>query len=344
MTIKETDLPLVYIIILNWNGINDTLECLESVFKLKYENFKVVVIDNASTDNSVATIRKCYPNVILIENKENLGYTGGNNIGIQYAIKNNADYIWLLNNDTIVEKSSLIELVKIGEANSDIGLLNPIIYHYNEPTKIQVPKRYINWENFSFIEKKIVKTTNIEVNNNLILNGAALLIRKEVIKKIGHLREEYFAYWEDTEYSIRALKAGYLCAIVPSSKVYHKGGFLKLDCPIKDQRVYYSIRNKYFMFTSYLSRKNKIFYYFNFLADSIETATLIPNECIDALIDGIWNAYLRNGGSWEERKKMPRVLNRLFRKLISWHPFFWVNLFRGNFVEIFRLLIRRCFA
>lgn len=104
--------PKVYIIILNWNGLKDTLECLESVFKLDYLNFEVIVVDNGSTDDSVNVILKTYPQVRLIENRENLGYTGGNNIGMRYAIERDADYIWLLNNDTIVEEDTLGEACK----------------------------------------------------------------------------------------------------------------------------------------------------------------------------------------------------------------------------------------
>lgn len=109
--------PKVFIIILNWNGLEDTLECLESVFKLDYPNFEVIVGDNGSTDESVAIIRKTYPQVIMIENKENLGYTGGNNIAMHYAMDHLADYVWLLNKDAVVEKDTLSKLVRSAETS-----------------------------------------------------------------------------------------------------------------------------------------------------------------------------------------------------------------------------------
>lgn len=103
--------PKVFIIIVNWNGLKDTLECLQSVFKQDYPNFEVIMVDNGSKDNSVQVIRNAYPQIILIENKENLGYTGGNNVGMHYAVNSGSDYVWLLNNDTVVEPDTLSKLV-----------------------------------------------------------------------------------------------------------------------------------------------------------------------------------------------------------------------------------------
>ena len=114
----RTELPLIYIIILNWNGLQDTLECLGSILKMDYPNFRVVVVDNNSTDNSVDIIRKAHPQVSLIENKENLGYTGGNNTAMRYAMQHSADYVWLLNNDTTVEADTLSKLVFAAEESS----------------------------------------------------------------------------------------------------------------------------------------------------------------------------------------------------------------------------------
>lgn len=103
--------PKVYVIILNWNGLEDTLECLGSVFQMDYQNFEVLVVDNGSKDNSINFIKTKYPQVVLIENKENLGYTGGNNIGMRYALNNGADYVWLVNNDTVVMVDTLSKLI-----------------------------------------------------------------------------------------------------------------------------------------------------------------------------------------------------------------------------------------
>src|SRR3989339_346256 len=122
--------PLVYILILNWNGKEDTLECLSSLKKIDYPNYKTIVIDNGSTDDSVKIINKKYPKIKIIENKKNLGYAEGNNVGIRYALKNKADYVLILNNDTIVDKKFLTELVKVGESNEKVGIVGPNVYCY----------------------------------------------------------------------------------------------------------------------------------------------------------------------------------------------------------------------
>ena len=123
-------LPLVYIILVNWNGKRDTLECLESLRSISYSNFKILVVDNASNDGSVEAIRQQFQHVEVICNKENLRFAGGNNVGILHALKNSADYVLLLNNDTVVKKNFLSELINIAESDTTIGMTCSKIYYY----------------------------------------------------------------------------------------------------------------------------------------------------------------------------------------------------------------------
>lgn len=338
--------PKVFIIILNWNGLKDTLECLESVFKLDYPNFEVIVVDNGSTDNSVEVIRKAYPQVILIENKENLGYAEGNNVGIRYALKHGADYVWLLNNDTVVDADSLTKLVMAAEKSPDIGLVSPVIYYYDEPDKIQFCGSYIDWKNHIIVypeNRNSILNVDHEfiTGKNVCLWGTALLIRRNLIENIGTLEEKYFAYWEDTEYSVRSMRAGYRNIIEPSAKVYHKLPFGKVIVNRGSHYFYYMTRNEYFFWMQYLEGLNKLSYFRMWLAKVIGNAALCryynASESADACFEGAYSALCGLSGPWDKNRKMPQIIKRIF----LWHPYFWVSLLKGDFLHLVSEVLRR---
>ena len=131
---------------------------MESVFKLDYPNFEVIVVDNGSKDNSAEVIHTTHPQVLLIENKENLGYAGGNNIGMRYAMDHGADYIWLLNNDTIFDPYTLDKIVASCESCEEIGLVSPVIYYDDISEKIQFIGSYMDWEHQKIICDELVKS------------------------------------------------------------------------------------------------------------------------------------------------------------------------------------------
>ena len=234
----------VYIILLNWNGKKDTLECLKSFEKIKYNNYEIIVVDNGSEDDSVLKIRKYYPKINIIENKKNLGFAGGNNVGIEYAINNCADYVLLINNDTTVEENFLTELVKVGESDEKIGLLGSKIYFHSEKKRIWTAGGKVNWlknkgTHIGLDEIDVGQYDKIrEVG---YLTGCCLLIKREVIEKIGGLEESYFLYYEDTDFSLRAQNIGYKCVYVPESKIYHK--ISRSTKPGSANYIYYHVRN-----------------------------------------------------------------------------------------------------
>lgn len=219
-------IPNIFILILNWNGKDNTIECLESVTKIDYPNYHIVIMDNGSVDDSVLAIRKEFPQVTVIENKANLGFAAGNNVGIDYAISKEADYILLLNNDTIVDTQMLWELIHATKQYPEGGIFGAKIYYYKEREKIWfagaewLPKRAV----FQHIGiGTIDDNTNQEViKETAYICGCALLIKSEVVKKIGTLEPEYFLMWEETDWCYRAKRAGYKCFVVPNAKVWHK--------------------------------------------------------------------------------------------------------------------------
>ena len=247
--------PKVSIIVLNWNGKSVTSECLDSLMKVDYANFEVILVDNNSQDGSQEHFKRNYGWVRLIENEENFGFTGGNNVGIDCALENQSDYILLLNNDTIVDSLFLAELISVAESDEQIGLLNPKIYYYGQPERIWYaggkisPITGIAWH----IGRKEFDTGQYDVQREVdFITGCAFLIKKEVIDKIGVLDEKFFIYSEDVDWTLRALKAGYKAVYVPTSKIWHKEGIDSRSNKGEDFRLYLSTRNiLYVMYKNY---------------------------------------------------------------------------------------------
>lgn len=241
--------PKVSIVVLNWNGKFVTSECLDSLKKVKYDNFEVIIVDNGSEDGSQEHFKKNYSWAKLIENRENLGFTGGNNVGMKYALKNGTDYVLLLNNDTVVDPLFLEDLIRVGESDNEIGLLNPKIYYYDHPKVI-----WYAGGKFSLlgafpvhIGRKEIDVGQYDALREVsFINGCAFLIKRKVIDEIGFLDENFFIYAEDTDWSIRARKAGYKAMYVPTSIIWHKEGV--------DSR-----RNKGEGFRLYLTSKNTLY-------------------------------------------------------------------------------------
>ena len=215
--------PFVYIIILNWNGLDDTLECLDSLSEINYPNYDIVVIDNGSMENQGDVIKKTFPSVKLIKNEMNKGFVFANNQGIEIALKSGAEYILLLNNDTIVKHDFLDVLIEYAELNKDIGILSPKILYYDSDTIWSMGGRINYLTGFSIM---IGKRKQSEKHSSTIepdfITGCAMLIKKGVIEKIGLLDPIYFAYYEDVDFSYRTKNAGYKIMVNPQSIVWHK--------------------------------------------------------------------------------------------------------------------------
>ena len=219
--------PKVSIVVLNYNNPNDTIECINSLMRNSYENFDVILIDNGSTDNSVELLKPIkYKNLIFIQNEKNLGFAGGCNVGIQYALQNGADYVLPLNNDTIIKEDFLDSLVGQASKYPDAGAIGPKIYFYDEPDKIWFAGGYIDWK-YDGAHTGYGKLDDNKYNTEQsveFITGCAMLIKREVIEKVGLLESSFFAYQEDVDFCVRVRKAGYKCIYIPYPEVWHKGG------------------------------------------------------------------------------------------------------------------------
>jgi hypothetical protein len=241
------NMPFVSIIITNWNGCSDLVNCLVSVKGLDYPAYEIIVVDNASTDGSQETVKARFPEVKLIENKENSGNAEGINIGIRKAMEGKPDYVLILDNDVKVEKKILSELVKMAETDPKIGIVGPKIYYFDS-NKISFAGGKLDWlegavhigdgriDNGEYDEKKDV----------IFITGCAILARKEVIKKIGLFNGDFFAYYEDVDFCLRAKKAGYRIVYSPTAVMWHKVGATanRARSKISAFQLYLGTRNK----------------------------------------------------------------------------------------------------
>lgn len=212
--------PLVYVVLLVWNNWRDTLGCLNSLRGMSYGNWRAVIVDNGSTDDSVQRIRESHPPAVFIENGRNLGFAGGCNVGIRQAIEDGADYVWLLNADTTVEKDALGAMVNRALQDTAIGAVGSVIYWMDEPSKVQAwGGGYVNF----WIGRSRHFGTRVNDSKLEFITGASMLIRRYALASVGLLDEGFFMYWEDSDYCYRMREAGWRMATAPDSVVYHKG-------------------------------------------------------------------------------------------------------------------------
>lgn len=215
----------VFIIILNWNGGKDTVECLRSVDKIDYPKFEIVVVDNGSTDGSVEAIRKRFPHVTLLENGQNLGYAAGNNVGIRHGLANGAGYILLLNNDTVVDPQLLSHLVQAADEHPEAGIYQPKICFFSDPRRIWFGAvRWVPSEGLLVVENQgeIDPGDEGPARPTAFACGCALFFRAAVAQDVGLFDPRFFLCWEEIDWCFRAQENGYQCLFVPSAKVYHK--------------------------------------------------------------------------------------------------------------------------
>lgn len=226
--------PKVFIIVLNYNGGDFLKRNISSLFRLNYLDFSVVLVDNNSSDNSLESVRRSFSKITIIKNSENLGFSAGNNIGIEYALEHGADYVWLLNNDTEVLENSLAELISLMEKNKNVGIASPVITE-KDGSRIWFAGGKINWLRMKTSHRN--KKIKADCLNSGYISGCAMLVSAEVFKKIGLLDEDYFLYWEDADLSVRAREAGYRLAVSAKSRIRH----FERSEEKKDKKVYWMV-------------------------------------------------------------------------------------------------------
>ena len=217
--------PKIGIVIVNWNGKEDTGHCLRSIFGSSHDKIEVVVVDNGSKDGSQDYIRRKFPGVTLVENGKNLGFGKANNIGASLAFKKGASQLMLLNNDTLIEKDALRIMVDRLLKDTRIGIVAPKIYFLNQANLIWYAGGRFYWHRGS---PKVNGLRTYDkgqfgaLREISFATGCAMLVRGELYDKIGLFHEDYFLYEEDSEFSLRTTEAGYKIVHEPRAIVYHK--------------------------------------------------------------------------------------------------------------------------
>jgi GT2 family glycosyltransferase len=217
--------PLIYIIIVNLNGLNHLKECFDSLFAMEYKNFRIVLVDNGSSDESLEFTRSSYPDIEIIENGSNMGFSAGVNKGIYRALQKRADYVALLNNDTVVDRLWLSELVNHCERDHEVGVVGGTVFFYNDRALINSTGLIINKLGYAWDRDFGEKGSDVQrVCGPVIgVSGVAMLIKTHLFPQVGALDEHFFCYYEDADFCLRVWKnSDYRVDYVPTAKIYHK--------------------------------------------------------------------------------------------------------------------------
>ena len=263
----------VYVVIVNWNGKKDTQTCLSSLANIEKHNvdFHVIVVDNGSADDSVPSIRKKFPWVTVLETGKNLGFTGGNNVGITYALEHQADFVWLLNNDTFVDGNVLNILSsfrdpKVGICGSKIYFAAGHEFHFDRYKEKERGKvlwyagGLVDWDNMYASHRGVDEVDHGQYDTEgatPFVTGCSMMIKRSVFDRIGMLDDRFYLYLEDLDFCLRAKKAGFSLRYVPSSVLWHvnAGSSSRPGNPLQQ---YYQTRNRLLLGFRYATLRTKI--------------------------------------------------------------------------------------
>lgn len=219
-------LPCVSVVVLNWNGRADTIACLESLGQCDYRNLNVIVVDNGSTDGSAAAVRAMFPAVEVIETGCNLGFAEGNNVGIRHALERSADFVMLLNNDTVVDPPLVSSLVRAAQAHPDGGIFSGKIFYFDAPSTIWYAGARWRSDRLFFEhvgERQVDDGLSFEdLRDTDYASGCAFFVRARVLREVGLLDPRFFLTYEESDFCYRARSRGYRILYVPDAKLWHK--------------------------------------------------------------------------------------------------------------------------
>ncbi len=287
---KEPSAPKVSIIVLSWNGLEDTAECLESLRALRYPNYEVIVVDNGSDDGSPQMVRHRFPEVSLIENGVNLGFVQGNNLGMSHALRDGAEYLFLLNNDTRVDADCVSELVRAAESDPSIGVVGPLMHRVFQPHITDMGGDFNFWTGEVCLrwfdgEPGEARTRQIDY-----VWGCGFFVKAQAVREIGLFDPQYVAYYEDAAFCMCARRRGYRTVVAPKARMWHKIG---------------RSGEKRFLWQSYMRLRNHVLFFLTH-AQPYQYVTLLP-----ALL--FYQAplfLLRTGRLYLARKVLPKYRHR----------------------------------
>ncbi len=310
--------PKVAIVVLNWRDSEATFACLDSLAATDYPNFRAVVVDNASIDGSVDELAR-RPSIDLVRNSVNLGFTGGVNVGLRHAADSGADYIWVLNSDAVVRPDVLGKLVAVAEADPTIGLVSPVFHDPDEPERVEFcVGRFDPLARYASQTADPAQARDWQRNfpDEILLLGTALLVRRAVFERIGGLDDQFFAYVEDVDFSLRSLRAGFRNVAVPDAVVFHKfkqPADNPESCP---PYLHYFMSRNYLLLWHKLPGSLFCKATLWFLRQRLIQLQRLKDDRAgtDALLAGLWDGLRRIGGPYVAQRRMPWPLDALFRR------------------------------
>jgi len=259
--------PKIAIIVINWNTYKLTFECLKSLEKIAYKNHTVFLVDNGSVDGSGDKLYSEFSNTFYFKNEKNIGFTGANNLAIEKAIKQNIEYVLLLNSDTEVAPNFLGHLVKRMENDKTLAAVQPLILNYGKQDTIWNAGGSFNRFFGLSITRNKNKTYTPELKIDTLtewISGCCILVKTDVIKEIGLLDDCFFAYFEDVDWSIRMKSKGYKLGVEPKSIIFHHtSGSSKKNNTSNEGNLspyahYLNVRNHIYLIKKHASFFNRI--------------------------------------------------------------------------------------
>ena len=241
----------IAVILVNWKKYNLTSKCIDSLNKSNYKNFKIILVDNEYSEKSLIELKNKHKELLVFKEKNNLGFAGGNNIGIRYALENDYDYIMLLNNDTEVKENFILPLVERIEKDHSLGAVQPLILNFSNKSIIWNAGGKLN----KFLGLTSTRLNNNKLNSSIVfddytdwISGCCILIKSEILTKVGLLDEKFFNYYEDVDWSLRMKNLGYDLGFVKESIIYHHGSSSSKNKKTKEGVIsskihYFNIRN-----------------------------------------------------------------------------------------------------
>ncbi len=330
----------VVVVVLSWNKAQTVIECLDRVKTLVGADLHIVVVDNASSDDSVVSVQSAHPDVAVLQNAVNRGFAGGVNAGLAEAARRGVDYAWLLNDDTSFEPTVLGPLLAHAEAHPDCGLLSPALFDLGNETHEQFMSGVVDWH-VGAMAYNLPPNRHAGVlagNGTPIVPGTAVLCDLRVYRAIGPFDVRYFAYWEDVDYSVRAADAGFTSAIVVGSRMWH-AATPRTDRP--PHFNYYMVRNEALFFDIHAKAHRCVPWKRRWLAASLEwlaeNRDLGHRDNALACIDGMWHALTRRYGARADHAPTPRWLS----SVLLARPWLFVALVRGEWRAVFGRLVGR---
>jgi hypothetical protein len=293
----------VSVIVLNWNGRDDTIECLKSVYASGHGGYDVIVVDNGSTDGSVRAVRAAFPAALIIENEDNLGFAEGSNRGMAHAVESGAKYVMLLNNDAVIDKDALSLLAAEMERDEKIGAIGPLILYWGTDDNA--------WSSGMTIDRKrgLVKDAGL-VRGRIsgshrvdALSACAIMLRASALKRCGYFDGKLFMYGEDTDLCVRLSRSGYSIACLPEARAWHKVG-RAIGGSDSPAYMYYTTRNRLAFMKRYASFFDWAFFLPYFIYSSaLKYARFLKNKRRDngnAMLKGIRDFLFGKYGRFEE--------------------------------------------